>query len=237
MITTAIIVAAGRGIRMGETIPKQYLMLAGHPIICHTLTAFNACDAIDRMVWVVPEADLDFCRQNILPQATVTKPVHLVPGGKERQESVYQGLLTLGPESDNLVVIHDGVRPLIRSDQITACIRVAQKKHACIVGLPATDTLKQVSDSGSILSTLDRKHIWMAQTPQVFRHALIRSAHESAIDKQITMTDDAALIEPMDIPVYFIQGTPYNIKITTKADLQLAEAILTCRLVQSLFYT
>lgn len=235
MITTAIIVAAGRGLRMGETIPKQYLMLAGHPIICHTLTAFNACESIDQIIWVLPEADLDFCRQHILPQAIVTKPVHLVAGGKERQESVYQGLLALGAESDNLVAIHDGVRPLIRSDQMTACIRTAQKSDACILGLPATDTLKQVSDSGSILSTLDRKRIWMAQTPQVFRHALIRNAHESAIDNQITLTDDAALIEKMDIPVYFIQGTPYNIKITTKADLQLAEAILTCRLVQPLF--
>lgn len=236
MRTTAIIVAAGIGIRMGESISKQYLMLAGRPIVCHTLTAFDACDAIDQIVWVLPKADLDFCRHRILPQATVKKPILLVPGGNERQESVYLGLLALTGEPDDLVVIHDGARPLIRTEQIDGCIRIARSTGACIVGLPATDTPKQMSASGVILTTLDRKTIWTAQTPQVFRYDLIRDAHETALKNQNTATDDAALLEMSDHSVHIIQGSPYNIKITTKGDLQLAEAMLSCRLVRSLFY-
>jgi 2-C-methyl-D-erythritol 4-phosphate cytidylyltransferase len=152
------------------------------------------------------------------------KKVKLVKGGKERQESVYNGLLAVD-EKDATVVIHDGVRPFISSDLIEECVREALLHKACVLGLPASDTLKIVDDTGYINKTLSRDSVWLVQTPQAFDYSLIKKAHDIAKKDGITGTDDAMLVERLGERVRIIQGSKNNIKITTKEDLILAQAM------------
>ena len=222
---SAIIVAAGKGIRMDDTVRKQYLLLAGRPILGHTLPAFDVCNLIDKIFLVVPEEDFEFCHKNILSPLNLQKKVGLVSGGTERQDSVYNGLLAIDNKG-GIVVIHDGVRPFISPEQLAACINGAKEHGACILGIPAYDTVKSVSSSGYIDKTLERDTIWLAQTPQAFKYDLIIKAHENAKQEGFTGTDDAMLVERLGINVRVIRGNRYNIKITTREDLLLARAIL-----------
>ena len=150
--------------------------------------------------------------------------VKVVIGGATRQESVYNGLLSVD-NKDGIVVIHDGVRPYIQQDQISAVIDGAKACGACIIGIPADDTLKQISQSGHIKETVEREKIWLAQTPQAFRYDLIRKAHEKARKEGFSGTDDAILMERMDETIKIIKGSRINFKITTQADLDLAREI------------
>ena len=222
----ALIVAGGSGQRMRRARPKQYLDLGGMPILCRTLAVFAAADQIDRVVLVVPEADRDFCRDELVPRADLTVPVDIVAGGLTRQESVFNGLAAVNASDDDLVAIHDAVRPFLRSDELAACIRTARETGACILALPAFDTVKQAAAGGRITATVDRESIWLAQTPQIFRYGVIRDAHALARRKGITGTDDAALVEKTGFPVKILAGSRFNIKITTPEDLTLAHAIL-----------
>ena len=222
---SALIVAGGSGVRMKDSRPKQYIPLKGLPIVAHTLRAFDACPRIDQLVWVMPQDDLEKCGQPLLSSIGLKKPVLRVAGGPRRQDSVYNGLKAIASD-DGIVAIHDGVRPFVRSAQIVACILGAEAMGACILGIPAHDTLKQVDAFGGIVQTLSRESIWLAQTPQVFRCDLIRAAHEKARSDGVTGTDDAFLVERMGKPVGVIPGSRFNIKITTPEDLVLAEAIL-----------
>jgi 2-C-methyl-D-erythritol 4-phosphate cytidylyltransferase len=225
-MNAAIIVAAGQGIRMGVSVRKQYLALDGLPILSHTLRVFDRCPDIQHIYLVIPEGDMAFCRQSVLPPVALQKPLTLVPGGAERQDSVWNGLLAVG-DLDGVVAIHDGVRPFVKRDQLAACIRVAIHQGACILGIPATDTLKIVSADGVISGTLDRERIWLAQTPQVFQYGLIRKAHAEARKAGMTGTDDAMLLEKtLGTPINIIHGSRNNIKITTPEDLLLAQALL-----------
>ncbi len=149
-----------------------------------------------------------------------------MPGGVERQDSVYNGLLAIDNIDDSIVVIHDGVRPFIRSEQLSECITCAIDYDACIFGIPAYDTLKRVNSSGFIEDTIERKNIWLAQTPQAFKYKLVRDAHENARRAAITGTDDAMLVELIGIKVKVIRGSRCNVKITTKEDLLLARAMV-----------
>ncbi|GBC60081.1 2-C-methyl-D-erythritol 4-phosphate cytidylyltra nsferase [Desulfonema ishimotonii] len=229
MRTSAIVVAGGSGTRMKSGIRKQYLSLSGRPVLSHTLQAFDACPAVDRMILVVPEGDMAFCRDSVLAPSGLQKPVRLVSGGKERQESVYNGLLAARGEAD-IVAIHDGVRPFVSSDQIAETVRLASETGACMLGIPASDTLKQVDGDGNVRQTLDRKTVWLAQTPQTFRYDLILTAHESARRGGYSGTDDASLAERMGVAVRVIPGSRLNIKLTTPEDLVLAEAVIGARL-------
>jgi 2-C-methyl-D-erythritol 4-phosphate cytidylyltransferase len=233
-MVAAIIVAAGKGRRMGGDIPKQYLALGREPVIARTLRVFDACPLVDALVWVAPEADLDYCRREILASLNTAKTVLLTAGGERRQASVYKGLLRaaeLLQSPSDLVAIHDGVRPLVTIEQINACIRAARSSGACILGLPVVDTLKQVDDGGRIIGTSPRKGMWHAQTPQVFRHDLILSAHEQARRRGIDGTDDAQLMEDREVPVSILAGSRNNIKITTSEDLDLARVLVGSGLV------
>ena len=221
---SAIIVAGGKGIRMNNTVRKQYLLLAGRPILSHTLSAFDACNLINNILLVVPEQDFEFCHKDILSPLKLQKKVRLVSGGTERQNSVYNGLLSI--DAGSMVVIHDGVRPFINSKQLAACINGAKEHGACILGIPAYDTVKSINSSGYIDKTLERNTIWLAQTPQAFKYDLIMKAHENAKQEGFTGTDDAMLVERLGINVRIIRGNRYNIKITTAEDLLLAKAIL-----------
>ncbi|QTA85074.1 2-C-methyl-D-erythritol 4-phosphate cytidylyltransferase [Desulfonema magnum] len=229
-MTSAIIVAGGKGLRMKEMVRKQYLLLAGRPILSHTLAVFDQCDAIDKIFLVAPAEDFDFCRKNLLGSFHFEKKITLVPGGAERQYSVYNGLMAVS-DKKSIVVIHDGVRPFVRHDQITACIESAKEHGACILGMPAFDTLKQVNSSGEIEKTLEREVIWLAQTPQAFQYDIIVSAHEAAAREGYIGTDDASLAERMGQKVKIITGSRNNIKITTQEDLRLAGIIMEKRLL------
>ncbi len=224
-ITASIIVAAGQGTRMKDTVRKQYLSIAGRSIIEHTLLIFSECASIDLIYLVVPEDDIEFCRNNILGVLDIRKKVILLPGGSERRESVYNGILALDSDTD-IVVVHDGVRPFVTQKQLSACIDGARKSGACILGIQAYDTIKRVSDSGYIDTTLDRNGIWLAQTPQAFQYNLLRKAHERARKKGYTGTDDASLVERLGAKVKIIKGSHYNIKITSREDFKLAREIL-----------
>ena len=221
----AIIVAAGKGIRMQDSLRKQYLPLAGLPILAQTLIVFGGCDLIDHIYLVVPRDDFDFCRDNVLARSKLVGNVTLVAGGDRRQESVYRGLQQIDAGC-SIVAIHDGVRPFVQHDQIAACINGARKFGSCILGIPAYDTLKQVDKSGNIVNTIARDAIWLAQTPQAFRFELIKKAHDQACLDGYQGTDDASLVERMGLAVRIIRGSRSNIKITNQEDLKISRALL-----------
>ncbi|MFH2044265.1 MAG: 2-C-methyl-D-erythritol 4-phosphate cytidylyltransferase [Pseudomonadota bacterium] len=220
----AIIVAAGKGNRMNSSIRKQFLEIDGSPLLYATLKAFDLCTLIENIILVVPADDIQYCIDRIIDPLKIKKKVKLIKGGKERQESVYNGLLEID-EKDATVVIHDGVRPFVSSSLIEECVRGALLHKACVSGLPASDTLKLADDTGCIESTLSRDSVWLVQTPQAFDYSLIKKAHDIAIKDGFTGTDDAMLVERIGEKVKIIKGSKNNIKITTKEDLILAQAI------------
>ena len=224
-MVTAIIVAAGQGRRMAGDRRKQYLTLAGIPILTRTLMVFTRCDTVDEIILVVPEDDIDFCRETILETDYLNRKITLIPGGKRRQDSVFNGLINVNPNC-SIVVIHDGVRPFVLNEHITKCIDGAKHFGACIVGVPAYETLKQVDPSDHIIRTLKRDDIWLAQTPQAFRHELIRQAHDRARIENFAVTDDASLVERLGATVKIVKGSRRNIKITVQEDLSMARWML-----------
>jgi 2-C-methyl-D-erythritol 4-phosphate cytidylyltransferase len=224
----AVIVAGGKGERMQADIRKQYLVLDGIAILSRTLLAFAEISAIDTVYLAVPEKDFDFCTCRILPAVCNKLSVQLVKGGANRQESVYKGLTAI-TDPGSIVVIHDGVRPFVPVAQTEEAIARAAKEGGCILGIPAVDTLKNVDNNGRIVNTMQRDGIWQAQTPQVFQYQLIKKAHDYALSKGFTGTDDASLMENIGKRVKMIYGSPYNIKITTPEDLVIALSILNHR--------
>ena len=225
MKAIAIIVGAGKGIRMKSTVPKQYLLLKQMPILSYAVRAFNACQDIDQIVLVVPPKDIQYCRDEILASIDMHTPIDVVAGGEQRQDSVRNGLLAV-EDKDSIVVVHDAVRPLVEERHISACIAGAAKTGACILAIPVSDTLKRADNNSHIEATVDRSRLWRAQTPQAFHYKLLMNAHETASREGILNTDDSALVERMGIKVLMVRGTRCNIKITDPDDLLLAEALL-----------
>lgn len=221
----AVIVAGGIGSRMNATVRKQYLSLDGVPIIGHTLKAFDSCSTIDRIVLVVPEDDVAYCRDQVLAPLSFGHNIDFVGGGRRRQDSVSNGLAAID-QADATVLIHDGVRPFVRPALISACLAGVERTGACIPAVPASDTLKQVDENGSIVETLDRRSVQLAQTPQTFSLDLIRRAHRLAEERGFTATDDASLAEFAGARVMVVAGDRDNIKITTPLDLDMAQTIL-----------
>jgi 2-C-methyl-D-erythritol 4-phosphate cytidylyltransferase len=221
----AVIVAAGKGVRMNRPTPKQYLDLGGIPLLSRTLQVFDSCISIDKIILVLPAGDIKFCNEKIIDPSGIRKKVIPVAGGLERQDSVYSGLLAI-EEKQSIVVIHDGVRPFVSPSVVEECVRMAVLHGACIAGVPASDTLKLTDDSGCIKKTLERDSVWLAQTPQAFNFGLIKRAHEAARKEGLTGTDDAFLVERLGEKVKIIRGSINNIKITTLEDIQLAEAMI-----------
>ena len=172
----------------------------------------------------MPEEDIGYCRRKIVGPYGFQTKIDVIRGGRERQSSVYEGLKRA--KGSEIVLIHDGVRPFITSEMVETAIVETKKYNAVIFALPAYETLKQADKKNRILGTIDRKKIWMAQTPQSFDYALIMNAHENAVNKKIKGTDDASLLEKTGTLITILQGTRFNIKITTPEDLKLAEAIL-----------
>jgi 2-C-methyl-D-erythritol 4-phosphate cytidylyltransferase len=222
----ALIVAAGQGVRMGSARRKQYLNLGGLPMLARTLQVFDHCRLIDQIVIAVPPSEIQYCRNTVVAAAGPEKPVALIPGGGRRQDSVFNGLQYLG-DQEGVVLIHDGVRPLVTPDLIEACARGAVQWGACIPAVTAVDTPKQINSLlGVIDQTLPRESICMAQTPQAFYLPLIRRAHAEARRTHREATDDASLVEALGTAVHIIPGLRRNIKITTAEDLAYAETLL-----------
>ncbi len=221
----AIIVAGGIGARMGSKTRKQYLSIDNTPIIIHTLRAVDAALSVTHIILVVPLDDIEFVERHILSGMCLSTPIQVTAGGKSRQASVYNGLLAVG-DPESLVVIHDGVRPFITGEEIDRSVETAQKFGACIFAVPAHDTLKIVQSDKTITRTLERQHVWHAQTPQTFQYHLIKMAHEKAIREGFEGTDDAMLVERAGGIVKVLPSHHRNIKITSPEDLKMAEAIM-----------
>jgi 2-C-methyl-D-erythritol 4-phosphate cytidylyltransferase/2-C-methyl-D-erythritol 2,4-cyclodiphosphate synthase len=219
---SAVIVAAGRGARFGGD--KLARPLHGRPVLHWTLAAFESCPAIESITLVVSEENREAAAV-LIAAAGCRRVAAIVPGGAERQESVFRGLQA-APPSD-LVAVHDGARPLVTPALIARCVEAAREHGAATPALPVVDTLKRLDAEGQMRETVERRSLVAIQTPQVFRRDLLLEAHQSAARDGFTGTDDASLVERLGHPVFPVPGDPRNLKITTPADLALAEALLT----------
>lgn len=226
-MNTVIVVAGGSGTRMDAPMKKQYLLLDGVPILRRTIDAFVFNNSIDRVCLVVPEEDILFCNDNILKKYSTKKKITVTAGGVERQQSAYNGLTYYNDHcDDDIILIHDGVRPLIDQRDIDACVKGAEKYGSAIIGIPAFDTIKKINSDANVENTLERETIWMAQTPQAFKYKILIKAYNNALEKKISGTDDSSLVELIGEKVKIIEGRRSNIKITTKEDMAIAETLI-----------
>ena len=224
--TVAIIPAAGAGIRMDSDQVKQFIQVDGKPLLAITLNHFQHCRAVDAIILVVPSMYVDYCKEEIVGRFKIDKVKKVVPGGKIRQESVRLGLEATDGDC-GLVLIHDGVRPVIDTEFIEKLIAAARKNRAVITGLPARETVKVINIRNEVVRTLKREDIWLVQTPQVFRYEDIYEAHQRALHEGWEeATDDSLLLEKTGIPVKMIEGSDNNIKVTTPYDLELVRFLL-----------
>ena len=226
MKNTAIVLAAGQGKRMHTKIQKQFLEIKGYPVLYYSLRCFQDSPLIEDIVLVTGEESVLYCQKEIVGKYGFTKVTKVISGGKERYDSVYQGLLAC--ENSDYVLIHDGARPFITEEILERGLTGAEETGACAVGMPSKDTVKIADESGYIAETPDRSKVWMIQTPQIFQYALIRSAHESIRTREMSnVTDDAMVVEQeTGIKVRLAEGSYQNIKITTPEDLGVAELFL-----------
>jgi 2-C-methyl-D-erythritol 4-phosphate cytidylyltransferase len=220
----AIIAAAGTGSRMASDRPKQFLQLAGTPIIFHTLKPFELCDSIHEVIVVLPaEESAEFLAQ--AGKRGLRKLARVVPGGATRAESVKRGLQAIRAATAEIVAVHDGVRPFVTVAEIEETIAAAQRDGAAILATPATDTIKLV-EGGRVVKTLPRQSLRQALTPQCFRYELLRRAYEQVDLSDPSLTDESVLVERLGLTVTIVEGSARNIKITTPRDLLIAETLL-----------
>lgn len=224
MGVTAIVPAAGLGRRVGGNVPKQFRLLRGMPILARTLLNLTNSGLIDRLILVVPPGTEDWCQKEIIASYSLPPIIEIVPGGAERQESVFLGLQS-APVGTELVVIHDAVRPFVSSDILRRTIEAAREFRAAVAAIPAVETVKVV-ESGFIRKTPFRDNLWIAQTPQTFERDLIEEGVRRAVADGVCGTDDAMLVERLGVQVRVVVSYPENIKITTTEDLERAEQIL-----------
>jgi len=222
MTSLAILVAAGRGERMGLGRPKAFLELAGEALVLRSARVFDEAPSVGAIVAVVPEAELDAARAVLAP---LRKLLAVVPGGERRQDSVLAGLKTVPDGFEGVVLVHDAARPLVDVGLVEAVAREAEGAGAALPVLPVVDTVKRVRD-GLVVETLDRGQLGAAQTPQGFRYALLVEAYEAALRDGLTVTDEAMAVERLGAPVVAVPGSPRNRKITTPEDLEWAEGVL-----------
>ena len=223
-ICTAVIVAAGKGKRMGTEISKQFLPLRGKEILTHTVEKFEAAKHIRDIILVTGQDSLQDVR-DMVQEYNWKKVVSVVAGGKERQDSVWNGLQAVSADTE-IVLIHDGVRPFVTEEILNDSIETAMEMGGCVAGVPAKDTIKVCSEENIAVATPDRSTLWQIQTPQTFRKELILQAYAQAKEDGFTGTDDASLAEHSGYPVKVIMGSYRNIKITTREDLLVGEAFL-----------
>jgi len=219
MIVSAIIPVAGQGKRFGGKTPKQFLEIDSQSIIEIILRKFVSLAEIRYGVVVVSDKARSHSEAQFYNIDGFEKKFKIISGGIERQDSVYNGLKNIPPETD-IVVVHDGVRPLVSSQLIRNSIKSANETGACIAALPVKDTIKRVNKD-TVMETIPRENLWQVQTPQTFSYSLLMEAHEKAKDEQYYSTDESGLVEWSGHSVKVIPGDNQNIKITTSADLEL----------------
>ena len=225
----AIVLSAGSGSRMKSDIPKQYLPLIEKPVIYYSLMAFQN-SPVDEIILVSGANDIEYCRKEIVERYGLSKVTRIVAGGKERYDSVYEGLCATDAE---YVLIHDGARPVLTSDMIDRMIQGVENTGACIAAMPVKDTIKLSDEHKQVASTPDRKHLWMVQTPQCFARTLLEESYEILKQKQKAgenvpdITDDAMIVEyATGKKITLVEGAYTNLKITTPEDLAVAEIFL-----------
>jgi 2-C-methyl-D-erythritol 4-phosphate cytidylyltransferase len=224
----AVVPAAGQGRRMGHATPKQFLTLGGLPLLVHSLRTLDASDTVAAIVLAVPPSETDYCRREIVSRYGFKKVQQVVAGGEERQDSVRLGLAAAGDDAD-IILVHDAVRPFVTADMIARVVAAAARHGAAIVAVPMRDTVKRVGPDGLIEETVDRKPLWLAQTPQAARRVLLQDAHRKAQEDGFRGTDEAQLIERMGHRVAIVEGSTENIKVTRPEDLAMGESILASR--------
>lgn len=226
----AVVLAGGQGRRMNSQVQKQYMMLSGRPLITYALEAFEH-SPVEKIVLVTGAGEEDYVRREILPPMGLEKVTAVVAGGKERCHSVYEGLKAL--HGCDMVLIHDGARPLVTDEIIRRAVMGAEVYGACVVGMPVKDTIKVSDASGYAADTPDRSLLWQIQTPQAFSYALVRGAYDLLMadsSLQHGITDDAMVVETCTAQkVKLVEGSYENLKVTTPEDMVLAEALLKMR--------
>jgi 2-C-methyl-D-erythritol 4-phosphate cytidylyltransferase len=223
-MNAAILVAAGKGTRMGAGVDKLWLEIAGRPVVAHTWQKFNDAKCIGEIILVVrDEARISF--SELASKFHFQKPFRIVTGGVERQDSVWNGLESLSPKTE-IVAIQDAARPCVTESLIAATIEAARKTGAAVAAQAVTDTIKESTDGRTILRTLDRSKLWSVQTPQTFRVEIIRRAISAARRKNLIFTDDTAACELIGQPVQLVPSATPNPKVTVPGDLQFIETLL-----------
>jgi 2-C-methyl-D-erythritol 4-phosphate cytidylyltransferase len=222
---SVIIAAAGMSNRMGSKINKQFIVIDNKPILAQTIEKFESCKYVDEIIVVSKEQEVEYCRKEIVRKYGYRKVTNIIKGGKERQDSIYNGIMALNERTD-IVLTHDGARPFVRMESIISGIEGALEHGACVIGVPLKDTIKVIEDNNQVHHTPNRALLWAAQTPQCFQIDLLKEGYEYAISEGILGTDDSSLVEKKGYPVKMIMGTYDNIKITTPEDLVVAESIV-----------
>lgn len=223
---SVILAAAGLGVRMGSDVKKPYLLLKGKPIFLHALERFRDVKAVREIVLTVGPSEVEYVR--IQWGKTFTSynvSVKVVAGGRRRQDSVYEALKCIDPQTE-IVLVHDAVRPVVSRDMIEAVIDVARTSGGAILAVPVTATVKEVEGGERIIRTVKRDGLWLAQTPQGFRREMLQTAYDALLEEDAEVTDDAQAVERLGYTVKIVPGGQRNIKITTPDDLALAEAFL-----------
>lgn len=232
MKCTAVVMAAGRGKRMGTKVQKQYLLLSGKPVLYYSLKVFQDSDIIDDICLVTGSGDEEYCREQIVEKYRIRKVSRIICGGEERYHSVWNALRTM--EDSGYVFIHDGARPFVNEEMIERAYEAVQNCGACVVGMPVKDTIKIADDNQNVAETPERSRVWMIQTPQVFETSLVKEAYARLMQsEEIAVTDDAMVVEKMSgHSVKIVQGSYENIKITTPEDLETGE-LFVCKKIGS----
>ncbi len=223
-MNVAIIAAAGQGTRMGGKRAKQFLELAGTPVIMHTLKVFELCDSIQEIIAVVPEQDVaGFV--SLADKYGLRKLGTTVAGGATRAESVLLGLRAIDPATAEIVAVHDGTRPFLTCAELTETIRAAERGGAAILVAPETDTVKEIHGA-VVVRTIPREQLRRALTPQCFRYSLLLRAYEQVDVADPQLTDESSLVERLGVQVAIVEGSARNIKLTRPEDMTVAEALL-----------
>lgn len=236
MAAAGIVLAGGKGTRMQSDIPKQYMELLGKPLLYYSLCAFEE-SKVESVVLVTAEGEEDYCRKELVERYGFKKVVAITGGGAERYASVWNGLKCLkepvGERTEPLtepdvVLIHDGARPLVTPELINRLVQETEHYGACVAGMPVKDTIQMTDEHGTITLTPKRDNLWMAQTPQAFTFSLVYDSYERLMEEtEIAVTDDAMVVGLYhDVAIQMVRGSYTNLKVTTPEDLVLVEAFL-----------
>ncbi len=221
-----IMLAGGKGKRMGGKVSKQFLLLENKPVLYYSLKAFESY--VDEIILVAAAGEEEFCRKEIIEKFEISKVSKIVAGGAERYLSVYEGLKAVSESEDTYVLVHDGARPFISGETISRVIESVKENKACIAAVPSKDTIKIGNDSNEVIDTPNRNNVWVVQTPQAFEYNSIMRAYIDAVASgRKDITDDSMVMESFgEEKVHFVMGQYDNIKLTTPEDMVMGMAIL-----------